>query len=347
MKKIIAIIGARPQFIKHYPIDKSAKGTIDLITIHTGQHYDQEMSQIFFDELGMSHPNYQLSVGKGGHGAQTGKMLENIEEILINEKPHGIIVYGDTNSTLAGALAAAKLHIPIAHIEAGVRSYNKHLPEEVNRLLTDHLTSLFFIPTEKARIDLSKEGITQDIYEFGDIMKEVLDDVIEKGLVNSNIADENFYYTTIHRPYNTDDCETLKKLLNSLNTLNKKIVFAIHPRTEGRMAEYGLQKTNYKNISFIKPQSYIDNLNYINASSGVITDSGGIQKEAYWLKKKCITIRTETEWVETLENNWNILSSSDFSTLSKALEVQPGNYKELYNISETSKNIIKKINDKF
>ena len=349
MKKIIAIVGARPQFIKHFPIDKASKGKINLVTIHTGQHYDEEMSQIFFDELQMSRPDYALHVGSSNHGEQTGKMLTEIEKIFEKEKPDGIIVYGDTNSTLAGALAGAKLHLPIAHIEAGIRSYNKKLPEEVNRLLTDHLSSLFFIPTPNARLDLKKEGITENVFECGDIMKEVLDYVLDNNLlVNKEVVSrKEFYYATIHRPYNTDEKEVLKTLLTTFDNLDKKVVFAIHPRTESKMSAYNLETDSYENIAFIKPQSYINNLSYINSCNCVITDSGGIQKEAYWLKKKCITLRSETEWVETLENSWNILSSNEFGSIKNALEKAVGDYKPLYSIERTSEKIIEKIIENF
>ena len=343
MKKIIAIIGARPQFIKHFPIDKAARGKINLITIHTGQHYDDDMSQIFFDEFNMSKATYSLNIGSSNHGEQTGKMLIQIEKIFEIENPDGIIVYGDTNSTLAGALAASKLHIPVAHIEAGIRSYNKKLPEEVNRILTDHISSLFFIPTPNARLDLKKEGIIDNVYECGDIMKEVLDYITDNNLlIDKKIISENndFYYATIHRPYNTDEKYVLEKLLNTLNSLDKKVVFALHPRTENKMEVFNLKQNNYSNIEFIKAQSYINNLSYINSCKTVITDSGGIQKEAYWLKKKCITLRTETEWNETLENSWNILSDNDFNNIEKSLKQEPGEYKILYSIDNTSKKII-------
>lgn len=348
MKKIIAIIGARPQFIKHFPLDKAAKGKVILKTIHTGQHYDNDMSQVFFDELGMSKPDYFLHTGSGNHGEQTGKMLADIEKILLDEKPNGIVVYGDTNSTLAGALAASKLHIPIAHIEAGIRSFNKKLPEEVNRLLTDHLSELFFVPTNEAIKDLNKEGIYNGIYNFGDIMKDVLDYVVDnKLLITPESANGKYYYATIHRPYNTDDKSVLEKLLATLNDLDNRVIFAIHPRTEVKMSNYGFGKEDYPNIDFIRPQSYILNLSYINNSQAVITDSGGIQKEAYWLKTRCITLRTETEWVETLQNNWNQLCYQDLSSLKNQLNIPLGNYIDLYSIGNTSEKIINLLLEKF
>ena len=341
MIKIIAIIGARPQFIKHFSLDKAAIGNVVLKTIHTGQHYDDNMSQVFFDELGMSKPDFRLNSGGGNHGEQTGKMLCDIEKILLSEKPNVVVVYGDTNSTLAGALAAAKLHIPVAHIEAGIRSYNKKLPEEVNRLLTDHITDVFFVPTEEGLKNLNKEGITNNIYNFGDIMKDVLDYVIDKKLLNNpELVNEPYYYATIHRPYNTDEKDNLENLLNILNNLDKKVIFAIHPRTEHKMKEYGFERVNYKNIIFINPQSYISNLSFIKNSEAVITDSGGIQKEAYWLKIRCITLRTETEWTETLKYNWNQLCYQNLEELKKKLNISLGEYVPLYSKGNTSQEII-------
>lgn len=341
MKKVLAIIGARPQFIKHFALDFYSRGEIDLITIHTGQHYDENMSQVFFNELKMSKPDFVLSTGGGNHGEQTGKMMIEIEKIMLEVNPDIVVVYGDTNSTLAGALVASKLHIPIAHIEAGVRSYNKKLPEEVNRLLTDHITSLFFVPNEKAIADLAKEGINKNVYNVGDIMKDVLDYITENEFLPNSIKDKDYYYATIHRPYNTDYKEKLSELLDTMNSVDKKVIFAVHPRTLSRMESFGLSKENYPNIDFIEPQSYINNIMYIKNSQAVITDSGGIQKEAYWLKVKCITLRSETEWVETLNNNWNELVHSDVKNdLPRALKNTPGNYQELYSIKNTTINMI-------
>lgn len=349
MKKFIAVIGARPQFIKHFPLDQAAKGKVILKTIHTGQHYDEEMSQVFFDELGMSQPDFYLHTGGGNHGAQTGKMLKEIEEILIQEQPNAMIVYGDTNSTLAGALSAAKLHIPVVHIEAGIRSYNKKLPEEVNRILTDHVAEMFFVPTDKATECLNKEGITENIYNFGDIMKDVMDHVVKKDMLDKTPSEitEPYYYATIHRPYNTDEKARLEELLQVLNGLKNKVVFSIHPRTDAKMTEFNLSRDNYNNILFIKPQGYIKNLTFIKNSELVITDSGGIQKEAYWLKRKCITLRSETEWAETLENGWNQLCYENLESLNDMIEKPLGDYVPLYAIENTSEKIIDLLSQKY
>lgn len=316
MKKAIAIIGARPQFIKHFPFEKACENHIELITIHTGQHYDEKMSAVFFDQLGMKKPQYILSAGGGNHGAQTGRMMQVIEEIVVKEKPDVVIVYGDTNSTLAGALVASKLHIPIAHIEAGLRSYNRQMPEEINRVLTDHISQWMFCPSEVSVQNLKREGLSNGVYVIGDLMKDLIDfTIFENHMILPDVK-EAYYYVTLHRPYNTDEKDRLSYVLDTLNTLGKKVIFAIHPRTRIAMSKFGMDESNYKNISFIDPQPYFENLGYIHSSSGLITDSGGMQKEAYWLKKKCATIRSETEWVETLEGGANTLLFEDLSTVS-------------------------------
>ena len=317
--KIVAIIGARPQFIKHFSFEKACKEKINLITIHTGQHYDANMSDIFFNELGMNRPDYMLNVGSGNHGSQTGSMMVEIEKIIEKEKPNGVVVYGDTNSTLAGALVAAKLHIPVFHIEAGIRSYNKEMPEEINRVLTDHVSTCLFVPSKIATQNLKKEGIVEGVYDVGDIMKDLIDYVINNKLIAKTTTKENYYYVTLHRPYNTDSKDRLAYVLNSLNTLSLKVIMAIHPRTTNLMKVFGIERNKYQNISFIDPQSYLENLSFLNHSAGLITDSGGMQKEAYWLEKKCVTIRKETEWTETLINKSNTLLFEDLSGLQHIL----------------------------
>ena len=318
-KKIIAIVGARPQFIKHFPFEKAVEDSFELITIHTGQHYDDYMSKIFFDQMKMQRPKYMLDIGSRGHGAQTGLMMVEIEKIVEEEKPDWIVVYGDTNSTLAGALVAAKLHIPIAHIEAGLRSFNKQMPEEVNRIMTDHISTLLLVPSATATKNLKNEGIVDNVEVVGDIMKDLVQMSINDDVIPSRKFSSDYYYATLHRPYNTDEKDRLKHVLQSLNGLDKKVIFSIHPRTINAMKKFGLDRSSYSNIEFIDPQGYFDNLSYLYYSDGLITDSGGMQKEAYWLKKKCITIRTETEWVETLEDNANTLVFEDLTSLTEIM----------------------------
>ena len=318
-KKIIAIVGARPQFIKHFPFEKAVNDSFELITIHTGQHYDDYMSKIFFDQMKMKRPKYMLNIGSRGHGAQTGLMMIEIEKIVLKEKPDWVIVYGDTNSTLAGALVAAKLHIPIAHIEAGLRSFNKQMPEEVNRIMTDHISTLLLVPSETATNNLSAEGIVDNVEVVGDIMKDLVQISLGDNVIPSRTFQNEYYYATLHRPYNTDEKDRLSYVLSSLNTLDKAVIFSIHPRTINAMKKFELKRNDFSNIVFIDPQGYFDNLSYLYYSDGLITDSGGMQKEAYWLTKKCITIRTETEWVETLEGGANTLVFEDLTFLTEIM----------------------------
>jgi UDP-GlcNAc3NAcA epimerase len=345
LKKVIAVIGARPQFIKHFAFELEAKKVVDLKTIHTGQHFDENMSNVFFDELGMRKPDYQLQLGGGNHGQQTGIMMIEIEKILLQEEPDLVVVYGDTNSTLAGALVAAKLQIPLAHIEAGLRSYNKEMPEEINRVLTDHISDLLFVPSEHSVDNLKKEGVIRNVHIVGDIMKDLVLRAVENQWINTiEPIEEAYYYVTLHRPYNTDDKERLIYVLETLNGLNKKAVFAIHPRTRNAMKTFGLDEKEYANIAFIDPQSYFSSLGYLYHSAGLITDSGGMQKEAYWLEKKCVTIRKETEWVETLSNNANLLLFEDLSNLQSGLNRNAVKFDQsLYGNGDTAKRIVDKI----
>lgn len=317
MKKIISIIGARPQFIKHAPVSVALKKKFHSLSIHTGQHYDENMSRIFFDELKIDRPDFLLELGKASrHGAQTALMLQQIEEILMDEQPDAVLLYGDTNSTIAGSLAAAKLHIPVIHIEAGLRSFNREMPEEINRVVTDHLSQLLFSPTAAGVENLEKEGITKGVFFTGDVMCDSLQ--MMKPFLEKK-EDGAYYFVTLHRPYNTDGKERLVTILAVLNKLNLPVVFPIHPRTSGNLKKWGVDISVFSNISFIEPVGYKDCLSYQAYSNCVITDSGGIQKEAYMLNKQCITVRKETEWTETLEGGCNTLVFDDLSMISGIL----------------------------
>lgn len=304
--KIVTILGARPQFIKASLISKYFKDSniIDEVIIHTGQHYNKNMSDDFFDQLAIPNPKYKLNINQMNHGEMTGRMLIDIEKILLCEKPKAVLVYGDTNSTLAGGLASVKLNIPVFHIEAGLRSYNRSMPEEINRIVTDHLSSLLFCPTRNSIDELSKEGITKGVIDSGDIMYELF-------LKNSKKIKKNnssFILATIHRPMNTDDPTKLSSIIKSLERINKlkKIIFPVHPRTKNKLKKYGIKPK----FPLIEPVHYLGMIKYLINADLVITDSGGLQKEAYFAKTKCITIRPETEWIELINSGVNILSDS-------------------------------------
>lgn len=340
MKKIISVIGARPQFIKHAPMQLELQKHYHSITVHTGQHYDDNMSAVFFNELDIARPDHLFDIGGSKpQGEQTGMMMTEIEKVCIAEKPSAVLVYGDTNSTLAGALVAAKLQIPLIHIEAGLRSFNRAMPEEINRIVADEFATLLFCPTQQAVENLKKEGIAHDkVFVCGDVMCDMLELIKPKA---KQLTDHPYYFATIHRPYNTDDEQQLKKILHALNNLDKKVVFAIHPRTIARIQSFGLNKSDFKNINFVPPVGYAGSISYQLYAHGIITDSGGMQKEAYMLKKKCVTLRSETEWTETLANGWNTLLYDNLEPLQKIINSPVGNYiHNLYGNGHASEEIV-------
>ncbi len=323
--KICCIIGTRPQIIKQAAFQNALREypQIECLVIHTQQHYDQNMSQIFFADLDMAEPDYSLEVGSHSHATQTALMMQKLEPILLDEQPDYLIVYGDTNSTLAGTLVAAKLNVKIVHIEAGLRSHNMLMPEEVNRVITDRLAHLAFAPSQAAMDQLGHEGLSPVAHLSGDIMKDLVCRYLDH-LADNRKSKTEYLYATIHRPYNTDDQDRILTLLQALNALPQRVIFSLHPRTKASMASAQIDLGEYDNVSFISPVSYTDNLSYIYHATALITDSGGMQKEAYWLEKKCITIRSETEWTETLANDCNQLIYADMSQLKDAVATPCG-----------------------
>jgi UDP-GlcNAc3NAcA epimerase len=329
--KIASIVGARPNFIKLSPVCKELKRCgLDNIIIHTGQHYNYEMDRVFFDEMGIPTPDYHLGIGSGSHGFQTGEMLKEVERALVAEKPDAVIVFGDTNSTLAGGLAAAKLHIKCAHIEAGLRSYDRKMPEEINRVLVDHCSDLLLCPTRTAVENLAREGITKNVYLTGDVMADAQMDCQRIAENKSHILEslklrpKEYFLVTVHRASNTDDRGNLVAIIEALSALDD-VVFPCHPRTEKYLKDFGLWDDLMGRINVIKPVGYLDMLLLEKNARKIITDSGGVQKEAYLLGVPCITLRDETEWVETVDDGWNVLvGPNQEKIVSAARSFEPG-----------------------
>lgn len=325
--KIATIVGARPQFIKCAPLSREIRKEHQEIIIHTGQHYDYEMSKVFFDELEIPKPDYNLNVGSGSQGHQTGAILSAIEDVLVKERPHIVVTFGDTNSTLAGALAAAKLSIPVAHVEAGVRSFDRAMPEEINRVLTDHISAMLFAPTNGAVHNLSEEGIRRGVYKIGDVMVDSLYSVKEVALKKSDVMSRlglkrhGYYALTMHRAGNTDDPAKLKKILRAIGGAGVQVVFPAHPRTLKLLNEAHYTDNPPNNIMIIDPLGYMDMIALIANARGVLTDSGGIQKESFILGTRCITMRENTEWPETFMEGRNRLVGLDEGKIVNALEL--------------------------
>jgi UDP-N-acetylglucosamine 2-epimerase len=326
--KITTILGARPQFIKAAPVCRAFRDAgINETIIHTGQHYDHAMSQVFFDQLGIPAPAMNLGVGSGSHGKQTAAMLSGIEEILLAQRPDRVLVYGDTNSTLAGALAAVKLGIPIAHVEAGLRSFNRSMPEEHNRVLTDHVADWLFCPTTTAVDNLRRENITRGVELVGDTMNDAIvlfTPLAERSsaiLKELSLESDKYILATIHRPSNTDVPEHLVQILTALASVNETVILPVHPRTQARIrAIPAIQAiTRHGNLRIVDPVGYLEMLMLTTHARIVATDSGGLQKEAYLCGKPCITLREETEWVETVQVGWSILVGSDTARISSAI----------------------------
>ncbi len=342
--KILSVVGARPQFIKAAPVSRALRQTVHEVLVHTGQHYDYGMSAVFFDELGIPEPDYNLGIGSGVHGWQTGQMLIRIEEVLLKERPNWALVYGDTNSTLAGALAAVKLHIPVAHVEAGLRSFNRAMPEEHNRVLTDHAADLLFCPTQTAVDNLAREGIVNGVHLVGDVMYDALLHNVALAeqrsgvLARLGLSPGHYALATLHRPANTDDPARLGAILAALEEIGQEypVVFPVHPRTRQRLPQYPIS-----NVQLTEPVGYLDMLVLEKNTRLILTDSGGVQKEAYLFGVPCLTLRDETEWVETVEAGWNLLVGADRAAIVRAAREfrPPGSPSPLFGDGRASQRI--------
>ena len=357
--KIITIIGARPQFVKAAVVsraiqefnNKNEQLKVDEVIVHTGQHFDENMSKVFFDQMNIPKPHYNLDINSLSHGAMTGKMLEKIEEVLLIENPDWVLVYGDTNSTIAGALAAKKIHIKVAHVEAGLRSFNMEMPEEINRIITDRISDVLFCPTATAMKNLQKEGYENiDIKRVncGDVMNDAALYYKSKSVKPSEIEKETeFLLCTIHRQENTNFKDKLTAIFEALGKISqeKNIVLPLHPRTVNKLQEFGI--TPDKNISIIEPVGYFEMIWLLEHCDAVITDSGGLQKEAFFFKKPCITVREETEWVELVEQGVNFLVGSDkellLSTYDKLKRASVNFDKDLYGSGDTGEKIVQEL----
>lgn len=328
MKKILTIVGARPQFVKAAAVSRAfqEKSNLEEVIVHTGQHYDKNMSDVFFEEMYIPKPHYHLNINSLSHGAMTGRMLEEIEKVIQKESPTHVLVYGDTNSTLAGALAAKKLHIKLIHVEAGLRSFNMKMPEEINRVLTDRISDILFCPTDLAVKNLKQEGFDQldiAIIKNGDVMEDAALFYSEMAKHKSNIlqkldlTESEYYLVTCHRAENTDNPANLKVIVDVLNELNKtkRVILPLHPRTQNALSKNNL-KFDFETIS---PVGYFDMIQLIKNSDLVLTDSGGLQKEAFFFDKFCVTLRDQTEWMELIDGRYNYLTGADFSKIIKAV----------------------------
>ncbi len=349
--RIASIVGARPQFIKAAAVSRRLRRAHRELLIHTGQHYDYRMSQAFFEELEIPAPDVNLEVGSGPHGAQTAAMLSGLEQTLIAERPDRVLVYGDTNSTLAGTLAAAKLNIPVSHVEAGLRSFNRRMPEEVNRVVTDHLADQLFCPSRTAADNLAAEGVTCGVHVVGDVMADVLRWARERiGDSPSRVASElglspgGYLLATVHRPENTDDPERLAAIVEALSATAEPVVLPLHPRTRAALARLTGSSEPFAGtgVRCLEPVGYLEMMRLASGARLILTDSGGLQKEAYWLKVPCVTLRDQTEWVETTDSGWNALVGADTEKILERVRTMrpPAEHPPLYGDGGASSRIV-------
>ena len=321
--RIVSVVGARPQFVKAAVLSRVLRESHEEVLVHTGQHYDDLMSDVFFRELGLAAPDVNLGVGSAGHAAQTARMLEGLEAVLIERRPDLVVVYGDTNSTLAGALAAAKLNLPVAHVEAGLRSYDRTMPEEVNRVLTDHVSRYLFCPTMTAVEYLRREGIEAGVHHVGDVMYDSLREILprveaveEQILRHHGVERGGFYLATVHRPVNTDDPAVLARLFEAFGRLDAPVLLPLHPRTRAVLTQACLTTT--ANLRLCEPVGYLDMVALERGARAILSDSGGVRREAYFLAVPCVTLRTESEWPETIAGGWDVLAGADVDRIVAA-----------------------------
>ena len=321
--RVLSVVGNRPQFIKSAPLSVALRETgIEEVVLHTGQHYDPELSAVFFEELELAPPAYRLDGGSGTHAEQTARMLPGIERAVLDDRPDAVVVYGDTNSTLAGALAAAKLGVPVAHVEAGLRSFDRTMPEELNRMVVDDLSTLLFCPTDVAVANLEREGITDGVHQVGDVMYDANVQLAplargrSRALAEADVHPGGYLLATLHRPANVSP-EALRRVAGALNALDEPIVFPAHPRTRAALDSEEIVLAAH--VRLLPPVGYLDFAALASQARIVLTDSGGVQKEAYWYGVPCVTLRTSTEWVETVEAGWNRLAGTDSDAIVRAV----------------------------
>lgn len=347
--KVVSVVGARPQFIKAAPVCRALRTKHDEVLIHSGQHYDHGMSKVFFEELGIPEPDYNLGIGSGSHGQQTGEMLAALEVLFLQLKPDVVLVYGDTNTTLAGALAAAKLDIPVAHVEAGLRSFNHSMPEEINRVVADHVSALLLAPTRAAIENLTAEGLSARAVLVGDVMLDTAREFAERTDVGETLrtyglTTGGYYLATVHRAATSDDPGRLASVLDAFASLDRPVLWPVHPRTAANLAAFGLRErlTAGGNVRAVDPLPYGTMIALLRGAAALLTDSGGMQKEAYFFEVPCVTLRDETEWVETVELGWNRLAGTDSARILGAVASvdRPGEHPEVYGDGHAANRVV-------
>ncbi len=323
--KVASVVGARPQFIKAAPVSRELRQHNEEVLVHTGEHDEESMSDVFFQVLEIPKPDYNLGVGSGSHAVKTAEMMKGLEEVFVKEHPDFVLVYGDTNSTIAGALTAAKLGLPLGHVEAGMRSFNRTMPEEVNRVVTDHLSTVVFAPTPTAVENLAREGITRGVHLVGDVMYDVALQMAQPArargaLKKYGLTAGDYVLATVHRPTSADDKETLSSIIEALVSCGRTVVFPVHPLTRKNLEAFGLWAEASSRLKLLPPVDYLDFLGLLMDAAKVVTDSGGVQKEAYFFGVPCVTLRDETEWIETVEDGWNALVGTETEDILHAIE---------------------------